>query len=371
MATVSLEKLSKQYGSRWVVDELTLKCGEGELLVLLGAAGAGKTTTLKMIAGIEEPTNGIVRVGERVINALPPERRNVAMAFENYALYTHLTVSENIAFPLRARVRSKGRSDASIHSAVRETARILEIDSLLDRLPGQLSGGQRQRVSLGRALVREPDVMLLDEPIAHLDAQLRATLRGQLKRLLKERGVTTIYSTPDYTQALGMADRLGVLESGRLVQLDTPMNVYENPLTIGVAEMLGDPRVNIFDAKIEATDGNIFAVTTFGRIPLESWTTRFEANIGAEVSLGIRPSDLHVENCNEDDKIVWNVELAEPLGATIMLAVSYRGVQLRCIVPAKKPYIAGDRVAVRVDSKRILAFDRASGRSLDLTNMVA
>ncbi len=250
MADVVTQSLTKRFGKTVAVDQLSFACQDGELFVLLGPSGAGKTTTLNLIAGLVEPTSGKIFIGGRDAATLEPGDRDVAMAFESYALYPHFSVYENLAFPLRS-PRTAGRyTPKALDERVRAIAGMLEIDELLGRMPTQLSGGQKQRVALGRALVREPAVFLLDEPIAHLDAKLRNRMHAELRRIQKQLGTTTIYATPDYAEAMAMADRLAVAHEGRAVQVGPPLEVYFNPANEFVARFMGDPPMNFFDCEI-------------------------------------------------------------------------------------------------------------------------
>ena len=246
MATLSLRKVSHSYAERPAVRQLTLEVAEGELFVLLGPSGSGKTTVLRLVAGLESLHEGRVMIGARDVTELPPNERNVGMVFQSYALFPHMTVQHNIGFGMGVR----GRPREEIARRVVEVAETLEIASLLDRLPRELSGGERQRVALGRALVRDPDVLLLDEPLSNLDAQLRMQTRTEIVRLQARVRVTTVYVTHDQTEALGMGHRIGVLRGGRLEQVGAPQDVYERPATLFVARFLGDPPMNLFDCEV-------------------------------------------------------------------------------------------------------------------------
>ncbi len=249
---LELKNLTKRYRETVALDALDIACREREFLVVFGPAGAGKTTTLKLIAGITAPTAGEVHFARQNMNGVPPENRNMSMAFENYNLYSHMSVFENLAFPLRARRLSAAEIDAR----VRQMADVLQITPLLDRRPGFLSGGQRQRVALGRALVRDADVYLLDEPISHLDAKLRHLMRAELKAVCAEKQATVVHVTHDYKEAMALSDRIAVLNKGRLMQIGTPGEVYHQPANEFVASFLGDPPMSFFDAELRQENGH-------------------------------------------------------------------------------------------------------------------
>ena len=254
MATVNLEKVSKVYPNGLpAVSELDLDVAEGELMVLVGPSGSGKTTALRMVAGLEDITSGTLRMGGKTVNDLPPKDRNVAMVFQNYALYPHMTVAQNIGFALKLRKFPK----AEINAKVREAAQLLGLSDYLSSKPGQLSGGQRQRVAMGRAIVREPSVFLMDEPLSNLDAKLRVQIRAEISRIQRRVGVATLYVTHDQTEAMTMGDRVAVLHMGRLQQCDSPQSLYEHPDNLFVAAFIGSPAMNLYEAVVssDATAG--------------------------------------------------------------------------------------------------------------------
>jgi len=294
MAKVLLNKVTKRYGKLEAVKDLSLICKDKEFLVILGPTGAGKTTTLKMIAGTESISQGEIKIDRKMVNDLSPQERDVSMVFETYALYPNLTVFENIASPLRAPQRRHNFSEKEIHRRVKEIAQVLEIENLLNRMPNQLSGGQRQRVGLGRALIRQPAVTLMDEPIAHLDAKLRNSLRGELKRWQKDNNLTIIYTTHDYVEALGIGDKIAVLNKGKLRQVGTPQQVYNSPANEFVGLNVGYPPMSIFRAHFEKKNDQLWIRSNILNILLpEDLTQKVIACVKeSEVKVGVRPSDV-------------------------------------------------------------------------------
>jgi len=291
MATVNLEKVSKVYPNGLpAVSELDLDVAEGELMVLVGPSGSGKTTALRMVAGLEDITSGTLRMGGKAVNDLPPQDRNVAMVFQNYALYPHMTVAQNIGFALKLRKFPK----AEINTKVREAAQLLGLSDYLNSKPGQLSGGQRQRVAMGRAIVREPSVFLMDEPLSNLDAKLRVQMRAEISRIQRRVGVATLYVTHDQVEAMTMGDRVAVLHMGRLQQCDSPQSLYEHPDNLFVAAFIGSPAMNLYEASIssDATQVklgsqslNLSEALLDARPALRSYKDR-------KVVIGIRPEHL-------------------------------------------------------------------------------
>jgi multiple sugar transport system ATP-binding protein len=297
VAGIVFEHVRKCYGDHEAIRDLSLEIRDREFFVILGESGAGKTTTLKMIAGIEPVTSGKILFNGKPIQDLSPEDRDCAMVFETYALYPHLSVYENIAFPLRAPGR-RTRED-QLNQEVLRVARILGIDSLLDRRPAALSGGQRQRVALGRALVRQPAVFLMDEPLSHLDARLRNEMRTEIKAMRESFGTTIVYVTHDYSEALALGDRIAILHAGRIEQIGTPSQVFHRPLNRVVAESTGDPPMNFLAGTITLDQSRpIFAMGS-SQIPLPS-NTRLREYAGKEVSLGLRPQHLRLDRARPD-----------------------------------------------------------------------
>ncbi len=291
MARVQLKHIWKVFpGNVIAVRDFSLEIAPQEFFVLLGPSGCGKTTLLRIIAGLEEPTSGEVWIDGRNVTALTPRQRNVAMAFESYALYPHLTAFENIAFPLSIHNVPPDR----IRSAVIHVARLLKIQHLLDRHPQQLSQGERQRVGVGRAIVRNPSVFLMDEPLSNLDAKLRVQVRTELRRLHRHLETTFVYVTHDQVEAMALADRIGVMNEGELQQVDTPFNLYRYPANVFVAAFIGSPPINFFDVEVEHREGNVFINTGEFRIPVSQEVARYlEPYANWEIVLGIRPEHIH------------------------------------------------------------------------------
>jgi len=327
MATVTLENVNKVYDNGFqAIYDLSLDIVDGEFLVLVGPSGCGKSTALRMIAGLEEITSGEMRIGDRVVNDVEPKDRDIAMVFQNYALYPHMSVAENIGFALKLAKVSK----EEIAERVNRAAEILELTTYLDRKPGQLSGGQRQRVAMGRAIVRQPAAFLMDEPLSNLDAKLRVQMRAEIASLQRELGVTTFYVTHDQVEAMTMGDRVAVIKDGVLQQVDTPQNLYDNPVNVFVAAFIGSPSMNLFDATVRIGDNG-------GSITLGPHTLSLSAAAiaarpglraydGRQVVVGVRPEDLEdatqTPDAPADQRLSAPVRLIEALGSEIMVHMS-------------------------------------------------
>jgi multiple sugar transport system ATP-binding protein len=308
MATVTFDAATRVYpgGDRPAVDALELEIGDGEFLVLVGPSGCGKSTSLRMLAGLEEVDAGAIRIGDRDVTDLPPKDRDIAMVFQNYALYPHMSVAENMGFALKL----AGVPKDQIRTRVEEAAGILDLQPYLDRKPKALSGGQRQRVAMGRAIVRHPQVFLMDEPLSNLDAKLRVQTRTQITGLQKRLGVTTVYVTHDQVEAMTMGDRVAVLKDGLLQQVDTPMNLYDHPVNVFVAGFIGSPAMNIVDAPLTADGATIAGIT----VPLQrSAMTALQQEGADSVTLGFRPES--VELVGEAEGIPLMVDVVEELGS--------------------------------------------------------
>jgi multiple sugar transport system ATP-binding protein len=324
MAEVKLENVTKRYGDLEAVSKMTWTANQGEFVVLFGPSGAGKTTTMEMIAGLEPLNEGEIYFGEKPMGEVNTADRNVAMAFENYALYPHMSVFDNIAFPMKIPGRSGNYSNQEVKKRVEEIAAVLQIEMLLDRKPQQLSGGQRQRVALGRCLVREPAVCLLDEPIAHLDAKLRHRMYAELKRIQRERGTTTIYATPAQTEAMAMADRIVVLFEGEVQQFASPRDLYERPGSVAVARFGGEQPMNILPIKLTEDKGkNYFIFENQRVLAPDNLQKIIETNQPAVNSLlGIRPADITIQlenNCEHG--ITATLYAVEQLGSAARVTV--------------------------------------------------
>jgi multiple sugar transport system ATP-binding protein len=319
MATVSLEKLNKVYPNGFhAVKDLTVDIGEGEFMVLVGPSGCGKTTALRMVAGLEDITAGTLKIGDRVVNDVTPKDRDIAMVFQNYALYPHMTVAENIGFALKLRKIPKAELDAK----VKEAGEVLGLTPWLDRKPGQLSGGQRQRVAMGRAIVREPSVFLMDEPLSNLDAKLRVQMRAEVARIQRHIGVATIYVTHDQTEAMTMGDRVTVLRDGALQQVDTPQVLYDHPRNLFVAAFIGSPAMNLYDASL--LEGGRAVKIGSQELPLSDSKVLqhpgLAAYAGKKIVVGLRPE--HLPSANEGKSgppLVGNVDLVEALGSELVV----------------------------------------------------
>ena len=355
MASVTLRAISKHWGRHVGVDDVSLDIGDGEFLVLLGPSGCGKSTTMRIVAGLEDPTAGEVLIGERVVNDLAPGERDLAMVFQNYALYPHMTVAENIGYPLKvARVPKEERT-----RRVRAAAERVELQELLARRPAQLSGGQRQRVALGRAIVRTPQLFLMDEPLSNLDAKLRVSMRAQLKHLQRELNTTTIYVTHDQVEAMTLADRVAVMSEGRLLQVGPPLDIYNRPASAFVAAFLGNPSMNLIEARIE---GGLVMHPRFnlpGRgLPL------------GPITLGERPEDMAIVAPGKGD-FDTEVFTAELLGDTALVTVQLGSKLIAVKADKDTPVRMGDTVGVRFGREALHFFDAASGVRIDTAPVAA
>jgi multiple sugar transport system ATP-binding protein len=346
MAEIALEDLAKTYpdGTR-AVSDLSLQIADGELVVFVGPSGCGKTTALRMVAGLEEITSGVVRIGERVVNRLPPKDRDVAMVFQNYALYPHMSAYDNMAFGLKMRSFPK----AEIKRRVNDAARVLGLEQVLKKKPRTLSGGQRQRVAMGRAIVREPQAFLMDEPLSNLDAKLRVEMRAEIARIQRDLGATTIYVTHDQVEAMTLGDRVAVLRDGYLQQVGSPNDLYERPVNLFVAEFIGSPAMNLVGADIVRENGDLEAVFGENRLRVDD-RPALAAFAGHRVILGVRPEDLEdaaVAGGAGGRTISAVVDIREDLGSDVLVhfgvaAPAVRGEDVQAALGAEAIEATGD-----------------------------
>jgi multiple sugar transport system ATP-binding protein len=324
VAEIVLDDVTKVYADGTVaVRNVNLEIPDGQLMVLVGPSGCGKTTILRMVAGLEEITEGIVRIGDKVVNEVSPKNRDIAMVFQNYALYPHMNVFDNMAFSLQMRKAKK----SDVREKVEKTAKILDLEDQLKKKPGALSGGQRQRVAMGRAIVREPQAFLMDEPLSNLDAKLRVQMRAEISRIQRDVGITTMYVTHDQTEAMTLGDSVAVLRTGVLQQLDTPQGLYQHPVNLFVAGFIGSPAMNLVEGSIRATDTGTFVEFGGQRIRVDDQEVAdrpaLRAYHGRTVALGIRPEallDAQVErDLPADRRIRATVDLTEDLGSEVLV----------------------------------------------------
>jgi ABC-type sugar transport system ATPase subunit len=361
MATLSIANLRKTYGKTVAVDDLTVDIRDGEFFVILGPSGAGKTTTLKSIAGLVDIDQGSVHIDGVDLTQVEPYQRNVAMAFESYALYPQKTVSENLASPLKSGRTGKYTEQDRV-TRIDQVTTTLGINQLLKRFPRELSNGQRQRVALGRVLVRPADVYLLDEPLSHLDAKLRAAMRAELKQLGAMSNTTTVYVTHDYQEALALGDRIAVLREGRLVQIGTPEQIWRQPADTFVARALGQPEINLLDGVVD--DGRIRLGNGSFDVPVPA-----DANVqrGDRVQVGLRPCDLHVDDSAAGDDIHGRVKLAERLGRNVELTVDVGGAELIVLASGREGHDEGMEVNLHVADSDVHVFASGDGHQPRLT----
>jgi len=354
---VTYENVTKRYGHVLGVDGLNLQIQAGEFVVLLGPSGCGKTTTLRMLAGLEEITQGRVYIGESCVNDVPPRDRDVAMVFQSYALYPHMTIADNIAYPLRVR----GIPRNQIPGRVQKVAELLEIGRFLDRRPKELSGGQRQRVALARAIVRQPRVFLMDEPLSNLDAKLRLYTRGELKRLQYELGTTALYVTHDQAEAMTLAHRVAVMDSGRLQQFESPLNIYERPANKFVAGFLGSPSMNFLDGRIDSSERRFVA---------QNYSLRLGSQLISQLSgcdkltLGVRPEHVRLSGTEFEGSLPARVFVTEALGNETFVFLSLGQEK---VVARTEPSVCLDpdaKVWVSFDEAKLHFFDSLSGKRL-------
>jgi multiple sugar transport system ATP-binding protein len=366
MTRVLLQSLTKNFGPVRAVDGVDLEIQDQELLVLVGPSGCGKSTALRLIAGLERATSGSIRIGDRVVNNVAPKDRNIAMVFQNYALYPHMNVSRNMAFGLTMRKIPR----VEIEARVQRAAQILDIENLLLRRPAELSGGQRQRVALGRAIVRDPEVFLLDEPLSNLDARLRVTMRSELVKLHRRLGATMVYVTHDQVEAMTMGDRVVVMRDGQIQQVDTPAAIYRAPANRFVGEFIGSPPMNMIEGHLSETQERLKFVS--GRLQLALPVgTQFKLHAGRSVLLGIRPEDIWVPGAGDasgqqhaDATVLCTVSGSQLLGADSLLELDALGCTISARADSRKPHRIGEQIEVRFMLERAHLFDTSNGENL-------
>jgi len=371
MAGISLKNITKVYpGDVTAVHELNLEIQDKEFVILVGPSGCGKSTTLRMIAGLEDITGGELYIGDNLVNDVAPKDRDIAMVFQNYALYPHMSVYKNMAFALQLRREPK----AEIDRKVKEAAKILDLEKLLNRKPKALSGGQRQRVALGRAMVRNPAVFLLDEPLSNLDAKLRTSMRMEITKLHRQLGTTFVYVTHDQVEAMTMGDRIVVMKDGFLQQVDTPQNLYDYPCNLFVAGFIGSPQMNFLDAVVEKMDQGFAA--RFGDyvlpiLPGKAPNEVLAEYVGKEVVVGIRPEQLHAEEIYQgvDTTVSLDVkvDLAERMGSEIHLHGTCNDMHLTATIPSRIHPQSGETLKLAIDCTKIHLFDKETEQVIALS----
>jgi multiple sugar transport system ATP-binding protein len=354
MAAVGIRDVTKAFGALEIIHGVSVQIGDGEFVVLVGPSGCGKSTLLRMIAGLENITSGEIRIGERVVNAMPPKERDVAMVFQNYALYPHMTVADNMGFSLKLR----GAPKAEIDARVRRAADILGLGPLLDRFPRQLSGGQRQRVAMGRAIVRDPQVFLFDEPLSNLDAKLRVAMRTEIKELHQRLTTTTIYVTHDQIEAMTMADRIVVMHDGLVEQIGAPLDLYDRPQNLFVAGFIGSPAMNFIKGAIRANGCLEFECANGARLPLASAPAQSD---GRPAVYGIRPEHFRIA----DDGAEAEVLVVEPTGSELQVAARIRGDDVTAVFRERHQFKPGDKIRLKPDPTLVHLFDEPTGQRLN------
>lgn len=353
MSQIALKSIHKSYGTVSVLDNISLEIADGEFIVLVGPSGCGKSTILRMIAGLEDITAGQISIGDKIVNTMPAKQRDLAMVFQSYALYPHMKVADNMSFALKLANAPK----AEIAQRVNDAAEILGLEDLLDRLPRELSGGQRQRVAMGRAIVRNPQAFLFDEPLSNLDAKLRVKMRAEIKKLHQRLGRTMIYVTHDQTEAMTLADRIVVLNAGKIAQLGTPLEVYRNPVSTFVAGFVGSPEVNLIPAttmgasttEVELANGTLMGIPHAVDLPADT-----------AVTYGIRPQHILLD----DEGMEVVVTLVEPTGEDQELVVELAGQELSVVVHNHAKLAPGETLRIRPEADKALLFDTKSGARL-------
>ena len=356
MASVSFRNIEKSFGKTKIIHGISFDIQDGEFVVLVGPSGCGKSTLLRMLAGLEEITAGEIAVDDRIVNELDSKDRDIAMVFQSYALYPHMTVRDNMAFSLKLRKANSTVTDERVNKA----AAILNLDVLLDRFPRELSGGQRQRVAMGRAIVRDPKVFLFDEPLSNLDAKLRVSMRAEIKALHQRLKTTTVYVTHDQIEAMTLADRIVVMHDGIIEQIGTPLELFDRPGNLFVAQFIGSPSMNVFEGKLRAADGK-FVVDALGtHWPVDRVS---QGQDGQAVSYGIRPGDISISNSGQG--IEAKVIVVEPTGAETELLLEVGGTHIVTVMHGRTDAKPDDMVRLRIDANKAHIFEAQTGKRLD------
>jgi multiple sugar transport system ATP-binding protein len=354
MASVSIAKVEKSYGTHKVVHGIDIEIADGEFCVLVGPSGCGKSTLLRMVAGLEDISGGTIKIGDRVVNDVQPKDRDIAMVFQNYALYPHMTVRENMAFSLTLAKKSK----EEIEQRVSQASGILGLNDLLDRQPRQLSGGQRQRVAMGRAIVRNPQVFLFDEPLSNLDAKLRVQMRTEIKALHQRLKTTSMYVTHDQIEAMTMADKIVVMHAGLVEQIGTPLELYDHPANTFVATFIGSPSMNLIRAEINDHQ----AKCSGGNLPLPHGLT---LSSGRSIQYGVRPENFKVIAPNNPESLLGKVEVIEPTGADTQVFVRVGEQLLTVVLHDRVSLKPGDTVGLKVELSKVHVFDTDAGQRIN------
>jgi multiple sugar transport system ATP-binding protein len=357
MATVSFQNIGKSFGSTTVIHGISFDIHDGEFVVLVGPSGCGKSTLLRMLAGLEEISSGTIAIDGRVVNDVESKDRDIAMVFQSYALYPHMTVADNMAFSLKLR-----KADPKVmQERVANASKILNLDPYLARFPRELSGGQRQRVAMGRAIVRDPKVFLFDEPLSNLDAKLRVAMRAEIKALHQRLKTTTVYVTHDQVEAMTMADRIVVMHDGRIEQIGAPLELYDHPDNLFVAQFIGSPAMNVINGKVVRGDGLACVEVAGGiRWPLPG----LAGSAGQAVAYGIRPGDLRLAGAGADGAVPAEIVVVEPTGAETELLLQAGEAQVILVTHGRPDVNPGDRIGLAIDPAKVHVFDQATGARL-------
>jgi multiple sugar transport system ATP-binding protein len=356
MATVAFHDVEKAFGSTKVIRGVSFDIRDGEFMVLVGPSGCGKSTLLRMLAGLEEINGGTIAIDGRVVNEIESKDRDIAMVFQSYALYPHMTVRANMGFSLKLR-KADGQVTAE---RVAQAAKILNLEPYLERYPRELSGGQRQRVAMGRAIVRDPKVFLFDEPLSNLDAKLRVAMRAEIKSLHQRLRTTTVYVTHDQVEAMTMADRIVVMNDGRIEQIGSPLSLYDHPDNLFVAQFIGSPAMNVLTGTVRRAGGGAHVETAGGA----RWPLAAAGSDGQAVAYGVRPGDLQLVAAATPGAVAARVVVVEPTGAETELVVEAGGQRLTLVIHGRPDVAPGDPIALAIDPGRAHVFDQASGARL-------